>query len=356
MARALYVLVLLLASLPPCAARAAARDDAYLAGYAAAVVERELGLAARVTAEDGVVTVRVGRLEAADRDRLVATLRGLPGVRDVVVREEGVPAPALAAEPALPDTGFLPRGLLFAPLHASPRWPHFAATYRYSLDDPELGNAGAADFGETIALWRDDGPFDGQWEAGIQAGVFSLFDLDAESLDLINADYMGGVFGAWRRAGMAAFLRVFHQSSHLGDEFLLRRRVDRVNLSYEMAEVTLSQHLGRAIRLYAGGGGLLHREPADLDRWSIHYGTELVSPWAVLGERLRPVLFAHLGHYDEHGWNLDASLRGGVRVDPWGVGGRQLHVLAEWFDGHSPNGQFFVRRIETVGAGLHLFF
>ena len=33
----------------------------------------------------------------------------------------------------------------------------------------------------------------GWWEVGVQAGVFAFFDLDAESTDLVNADYLVGV-------------------------------------------------------------------------------------------------------------------------------------------------------------------
>jgi hypothetical protein len=353
----LLLLAVLAAAVAP--AGAATDGDAYLAGYAAAVLERELRLDARVEARDGVLTVHVGPLAQEDRARLVSTLGAIAGVREVVVRADAPPGLAAASPPPARAlrTGFLPPGVLFAPLHASPRWPHFAATYRYYVDDRELGHVGAADFGETIPLYRGDAPLGGQWEAGIQGGVFAIFDLAAESADLINADYMGGLFATYRRGGSAALLRVLHQSSHLGDEYLLRSRVDRVNLSYELAELTLAQHLfGEALRLYGGGGGLLHREPADIDRWHVHYGVEGVSPWTLVGDHLRPVAFAHVGHADEHGWNADVSLRGGVRVDPWGVGGRQLHVLGEYFDGHSPNGQFFRRRIETVGIGLHLFF
>jgi hypothetical protein len=354
------VLLLLLAAVLPPSTRGA--DDAFLTGYAAAVLERELALPGTVAVRDGVVTVRTRPLAAADRDRLVATLESVPGVRDVVVRELEAPAGLPSADveptavPVRPPSRFLPRGMLFAPLHASPRWPHFAATYRYSVDDDELGNVGAADFGETIPLYRAAARAGGEWEAGIQAGVFSIFDLDAESADLVNADYMVAGFGAYRRGRLSGIARVWHQSSHLGDEFLLRNRVERINLSYEAADATLSYLVLDPLRLYAGGGGLFHREPATLEPWLAHWGAELVSPRRTPGGVLRPVLYANFESQEEHAWSVDVSLRGGVRVEGWDIGDRQLHLLAEWFDGHSPNGQFFRRRIETVGLGLHLFF
>jgi hypothetical protein len=46
----------------------------------------------------------------------------------------------------------------------------------------------AVSFGETFAIYRDR-LGSGWWEFGVQAGVFALFDLDAPSMDLVNADY-----------------------------------------------------------------------------------------------------------------------------------------------------------------------
>ena len=81
-------------------------------------------------------------------------------------------------------------------------------------------------------------------EFGIQAGVFAIFDLDAESLDLINADYLIGIPLVFRKGNFSNMTRIFHQSSHLGDEFLLRGRAEkRVNLSYEAGNSIFSYNL-----------------------------------------------------------------------------------------------------------------
>jgi hypothetical protein len=33
-----------------------------------------------------------------------------------------------------------------------------------------------------------------------------------------------------------------------------------------------------------------------------------------------------------------------------------VQILGQWFKGNSPNGQFFVRRIESVGFGIHFWY
>jgi hypothetical protein len=35
---------------------------------------------------------------------------------------------------------------------------------------------------------------------------------------------------------------------------------------------------------------------------------------------------------------------------------RKIQLLLEYYNGHSPNGQFFDRKIEYIGTGIHLHF
>jgi hypothetical protein len=149
--------------------------------------------------------------------------------------------------------------------------------------------------------------------------------------------------------------RLFHQSSHLGDEFLLRTRLERINLSYESVDLKGSYEFGDVVRVYAGGGYLFDQEPTSLDPWSIQYGLEFISPWPPRSARWRPVAAADLQHREENAWSLDLSLRGGVQID--GVlASRNMQILLEYFRGRSPNGQFYRDRIEYLGLGVHFHF
>ncbi len=74
---------------------------------------------------------------------------------------------------------------------------------------------------------------------------FSDFNLGAESADLVNSDFIASVHASTRAGNFSTFARIYHQSSHLGDEFLLRTRTDleRINLSYEGVDLRLSYEL-----------------------------------------------------------------------------------------------------------------
>ena len=268
--------------------------------------------------------------------------------------DAAAPQPVEAKAPQEFTIGFLPGDHLFKSLIADPRWPHFALAYQRYIDDPNLGNVAAVSFGESFIVYRDTIGA-ARWEMGIQAGVFAFFDLDKQSSDLVNADYLGALVLGYRYGRFSALGRLFHQSSHLGDEYLLSNLVqDRVNLSYEAVDLRLSCELfGDAMRLYGGVGNIFEREPTSLKPWSVRSGLELRSPWP--GGRFRPVAAADIEYREENAWAADVSLRAGFEFQRW-LGSRKLQILAEYFRGHSPNGQFYKENIDYLGLGLHFNF
>lgn len=155
---------------------AAQADDGFIAGYATAVLERDLGVGkAEVRVKDGVLAVIAPDADEATRERIRAALGAIRGVSSVaVVDAEPATAPtappkAAVASASQEEAVLLPRGRLFEPLVADPRWPHFAASYLHYLDDDEVANVGAVSFGESFGLFQGDGPFEGRWEVGFQA-------------------------------------------------------------------------------------------------------------------------------------------------------------------------------------------
>jgi uncharacterized protein DUF1207 len=359
----------------PGVAGAVPGDDGYIEGYAVAILEHEFRLAApSVRVRNGVVTVSAPDIAGTDRARVAAVLGRIRGVTRVEIVDGVAPlvttapaappgSPAGAAAPAAPPkvlkelaTGFLPGGeLLFKPLIADPRWPHFSASYQRYLDDRQLRDIAAVSFGETFAFYRDRLGA-GWWELGLQAGVFAVFDLDAPSGDLVNADYFVALPLSYRYQDLSAIARLFHQSSHLGDEFLLRSRVpNRVNLSYEGVDAKISWEPSEVWRVYGGAGYLFHRDPSSLRPWSVQWGVEFRSPWPGPEARWRPIAAVDVQNREENDWHADVSVRTGVQLDGILVT-RNLQILLEYFRGHSPNGQFYRNKIDYLGLGMHFHF
>lgn len=253
------------------------------------------------------------------------------------------------------DTVPFPVDQVFFPLLADPKQPQFFVSYR-SYDTPvDKVTIASVGYGETFGLYRQAGKQAGDGlQISLAGGLFAQFNLDAESSDLINADYTIGVPISYRRGNHSLRLRLYHQSSHLGDEFLLNVKPDRINLSFESLELLYS-HDWQPWRVYIGGEYLVHREPADLDPAGLHAGIEY-HPKRQLEHYGKWVGGIDLKSWEEHGWDTDISFKAGYEFNASNVARRRLRVMLEAYDGHSPHGQFYNTEITYYGMGIYLGF
>lgn len=253
---------------------------------------------------------------------------------------------------------------VFRPLLADPKQPQTFATWQFtrSRTDRTSANVGSVALGENFGFYTKRTGCNG-WQVSLLTGIFSQFNMDSPSTELINTDFIVGIPVSWRSGNWSTRARYYHQSSHLGDEFLLGRPgFNRVNLSYEEIEAIVSYDY-RWARLYAGGGYLLHREPASLDRHRAQWGLELRGPAReskVLGKfydavLVTPVLAADFKSIEELQWIINWNVVGGLE---WSRAGslRRFRIMVNYYRGFNPYGQFFAQKIETVGAGLYFMF
>jgi hypothetical protein len=260
-------------------------------------------------------------------------------------------------------TGFVlfPQDEVFCPFIADPKQQRSFLGYQRgefaTLDMPEvdatsIGAIGLADaFG--IVRWGGRRAGDG-FHLALAGGIIAQFDLGTSSVDLINADYFVGLPLTWRRGWLSARFRLYHQSSHLGDEYVLRGEdISRENLSFESFETLLSADAG-PMRLYAGGEVLIRRDPEALDDLVAHVGYEARarrrSPLSLLAG-------LDLKFSEQQEWRRALSARAGLQIAPLARGGhpiRRILLLAEYYDGPSPYGQFYLDAIRYAGVGVHL--
>jgi uncharacterized protein DUF1207 len=253
-----------------------------------------------------------------------------------------------------------PQDQIFCPTIADPKEARsfvslLHGTFR-SLDDPSGKGTtiGSVGLGDNIGLVRWGGPAPGEGvQLDVVGSIFAQFDLGTPSNDLINADYLIGLPLTFRRSGFSTRVKIYHQSSHLGDEYLLRSEdIDRQNLSFESVEALASQELG-PLRLYAGGERVFRREPDTLPSKLFHGGAELRSGRA---GSVQMVSGLDLKATDLHNWSPAISGRVGLEVirrEPGGHPGRLVTLMLEVYHGPSPYGQFFQDDISYVGVGLH---
>jgi len=258
-------------------------------------------------------------------------------------------------------TVLFPRDQIFCALLADPKEPRSFISYLRgefrTLSDPagEGTNIGSVGLGDSFGLVRWGTSRAGE---GVQldliGSIFAQFDLGAPSNDLINADYIVGFPLTIRRSGFSARITLYHQSSHLGDEYLLRgEEIERENLSFESVALVLSQEMG-PVRIYAGGERIFRREPEALAQSLMHGGVELRSRRT---GAMALVAGVDLKATQQHDWSPATSARAGFEFARSGGAGhpaRLVALLLEVYEGPSPYGQFFQDNISYVGFGLHI--
>lgn len=256
-------------------------------------------------------------------------------------RPGGVPSEPSEAS----GVGLLPQGDVFRPLIADPKQP--------------------VGFGETFGIvrWPGRRPGDGL-QLGIAGGVFAQFAIERRLTNLVNTDWVIGFPLTYRRGDLSARLRVYHQSSHLGDGFLLRVHPQRVNRTFEAVELIVSEEFG-PWRVYGGGEYVFRREPPDLEAGVLHGGLEYRRPTPLFGfgklGTARLVAALDAKSWRQHEWAEAGSARAGLEFGPAGQAertgrGRWWSLLLEFYDGLSPYGQLYTEELVLGGVGVHLGF
>lgn len=281
--------------------------------------------------------------------------------------------PSTAEKPGSREGVLLPDGDVFRPLLADQREPRFYADYmRVDLEGSsdvlseghgEHFNAALVAFGGSFGIWglRQPHGCDGL-QVSLFGVVFSQFNLDTSSFDLINSDYLVGPQVTLRWGRWSGRVRFYHQSSHLGDEFLLNYGVEhgvqRQDLSFEIVDALLSVE-DEWWRLY-GGGGLVVLSGNDPDLKEepglVQWGLELRGPgWRLMNTQLRLVSGASFSSVQATDWEVNTSVNGGLEWAAPG-GGNRARLLLAYNNGAVPFSQFFFMRSEIFGVQLQFEF
>ena len=245
-----------------------------------------------------------------------------------------------------------PEGDVFTPLVADPiETRNFLSLLNFDSDIEQttLGSVGVgANFG--LYRWPGQQPGDG-WQIGLFAQINSQFDMEGTSYPLINTDFRVGIPVSFRSGAWSGRARLFHQSSHLGDEFILQGHAPtRENLSVEIIDFVLARDFG-GWRPYAGAGYVIHADPSGLQTYGFQVGIDYIGTQRVLfGGRL--VGGVDYKGFEETDWHAGVSAKIGLQYGRPYPDRRGITVLLEAFDGPAPYGQFYTDTITQYGVAL----
>lgn len=249
--------------------------------------------------------------------------------------------------------------VLFQPLIADPRDPTNSVAYRFG--DRVIGRTAVAvsiaeDF--PIYRWKDIMRWHGDLQIDIVGSVWAVFNYcdlppskSADFSELVNADYMFCIPITYAFDKWSFRTRLYHISSHLGDEFICNNPIyliKRVNPSYEAVDFFGSYQFSQSLRVYGGGGVILHSDKTfKLKPLYVQYGMEV----RLLGQKMlnqglygTPFFACHIDNYQQHSWNLDLTMMLGYEFSKLQGVGRRVRVFLEYHQGYSWEGQFFNER------------
>jgi hypothetical protein len=354
---------LILLFLSPPAMAVDRTGDEFLTGYISSILERNLHWERDsyiLKIVNGVATITVFkddpmRQEVADKQ--LRSIDGLQGITFVVKPADADKPGAVSRLMRITGEGeAFPTGDLFQPLIADPKQPRFFVSFlRFKSLDVQY-NMASVGFGETFGMYRFFGDHEGNGlQLNVEGALFAQFNMDTPSYDLINADYTIGIPVTYRLGDNSLRLRIYHQSSHLGDEFLQSvNPPERVNLSYEAIDAIYAREW-REWRVYGGGEYLVHKEPADLEPMIAHWGIEYYGNKPLVWNG-RLIAGVDMKSFEEHNWSVDTSVKAGLEFGHSNPGQRRLRLMAVWYKGYDPHGQFYNNKVEYYGLEVSLGF
>jgi hypothetical protein len=262
---------------------------------------------------------------------------------------------ALSLSAAAQGYETFPTGTVFRALLADPAEPRVFASRLDVKRDAGKFDAVFLGVGYDFGLLRrrSDNPAYG-WQLSVFGSIDSLFNLDLPGDALVNTDFRFGFPLTWRNGPLSMRARLYHQSSHLGDELILGGNAPRrVDLSFEALDL-LAAWARAGWRLYGGAGYVLRTSSERYEGGSLQAGFDYVSAPVLLGARLTAGL--DVKWLEAADWRSGVSAKAGFKVGRQTLERQGLRLLLEFYEGFAPFGQFFVEDIRYRGLTLQFDF
>ena len=261
--------------------------------------------------------------------------------------------------------------LLGAPGRASAQDRIFPAVQSFEL--PEASPRVHGLVGRIISARRGDSQFGREPEAEVAVGenfpvlalrrgerpvtlgfgtqVYGRFSLGDRKSALISNDWVVGLnttalLGAWSLTG-----EIYHESSHLGDEYSDRFGASRIDWTREVAAAWVTYGRG-PIRL-TGNLSYVLIDELDLERPGAAFAVDYQGRTFghLLGAPIRPVGGVYFEGAAATSWRISTSAKLGLALSR-SAGGREIGIALIAHDGLSTQRQFFRRESRYIGGEL----
>ena len=252
------------------------------------------------------------------------------------------------------EGGFLPELNPFFPtVLAQPHILGYSVGYRSY--DKIFKSSIPVSIGDQFSLYQFKINSNSRLYFGIEACVWAVFEAKTKSLSLINADYFVAFPLTYFNHNFSARLRLFHESSHLGDEFLLDHpKINRRNPSMEGIDLSLAYEPIDKLVVFLGYTRILRSDDSfKIKPNSVYYGFNYFLDFAKIQTfhiEALPYISAYIINRENNHWKFDISFAIGYQWDKYY--GRKLRIFLVGHDGYSDEGQFARKKSRYVSINL----
>lgn len=266
-------------------------------------------------------------------------------------------SPEIQLESIGEEGGWIPEVSTFFPtMLANPHIVGYSAGYRTYDKIFKIGVLPVS-IGDQFSIYQFKIDSRSRLYMGIEACVWAIFEARAKSLSLINADYFIALPLTYINDKFSMRLRVWHESSHLGDEFLLEHmNIKRLNPSMEVADISLSYDIVDRLTVFGGYSRVLRSDESyKIKPNGVFYGFNyFLDVWKIKVCNLEatPYIATYFTNLEDNNWALDSSVAVGYQWDK--LYGHKLRIYIEGHKGYSAEGQF--SKNKTSYAAIKLFY
>jgi Protein of unknown function (DUF1207) len=173
--------------------------------------------------------------------------------------------------------------------------------------------------------------------------------LNKQKRQLVNTDYRVGVSYHLRRGVGTWRFRLYHISSHLGDDYIIRNQLNYYlpnPVNYELIDATYSRLFTNGLRVY-GGAGVVLRKSEERKRISAQAGFFYRKPTQ---NALRFVAGVDIKVWQQTDFKPGIKAAIGAELGR----GNPFTLLVEGYSGFRPYSLYESQTVNWLGVGLYL--
>jgi hypothetical protein len=241
---------------------------------------------------------------------------------------------------------FLPSQTIFAPLIIDPRELGLGLVKFTNINQWE-GSIGES---YEIMQYRPDSR--NRWGFGIRAAAFPWLGQEGRTFPMRANDWWLGVYLSHSNGNFSSRLEYTHISAHLGDA--LFEEQSPIVYSREFIRWLFSYNFLSQIRIYGGGGALVHSIPTEKPLF-FQAGFEFFT--LPLFSNTLPIQWytgCDFQYQQELGGIVDVAAQLGIRLaESSKISSRGIRIAISYYDGNYQWGQFFNQRDSNFGLGIY---